>query len=459
MRLTLDIRPDLAALMAAEIAAGERAVTAAVREAGTGLKLGWRGQITGAGLGARLANSIRSEVFPKAGASLNAAAVVWSKAPVIIGAHDAGPLIRARNGLWLAIPTPAAGKALGGRRITPAAWERRTGLRLRFVYRRTGPSLLVAPAGSSAHRCDGGADLPAGAAGQAAEAARSGAGRRAGARGGAGADRGELGGDDDGRPPVASVATRRQAACQLSAYSAAKVRWLKTSTLEPGAPTGPSSSAWSSGSSSSLKRASSERARSSSISTRSSQPLSSRQVAEAARTRCGHLVRFLLALPQKLPRALHAFGRVDLAELPAFVAHLRSHLEELRLQRAEIRMAPKMLEALAHAVELALQAEAAVSVGGMRRLVGLRDVPHRDPEASMRVLQTHHPIVHRDKEAEAEKEQRQGELDGRPGVGRDTAQADIEPEPGGEADCSGEAPDRHRQRQGTGWTRASRAAR
>ena len=120
MKLTLDIRPDLASLMAAEIAAGERAVTAAVREVGGGLKLAWRGQITGAGLGARLANSIRSEVFPKAGASLNAAAVVWSKAPVIIGAHDAGPLIRARNGLRLAIPMPAAGKVLGGKRITPA---------------------------------------------------------------------------------------------------------------------------------------------------------------------------------------------------------------------------------------------------------------------------------------------------------------------------------------------------
>ena len=144
MKLTLDIRPDLAAMMAAEIAAGERAVTAAMREAGAGLKLAWRGQIVGAGLGARLANSIRSEVFPTAGVSLNAAAVVWSKAPVIVGAHDAGPLIRSRNGFWLAIPTPAAGKALGGRRITPAAWERKTGLRLRFVYRRTGPSLLVA---------------------------------------------------------------------------------------------------------------------------------------------------------------------------------------------------------------------------------------------------------------------------------------------------------------------------
>jgi len=144
MRLKIDISPDLVGMMSAEIAAGERAVTAAVREAGARLKLGWRGQITGAGLGARLANSIRSEVFPNAGVSLNAAAVVWSKAPVIIGAHDAGPLIRAKNGLWLAIPTPAAGKALGGRRITPAAWERKTGFRLRFIYQRTGPSLLVA---------------------------------------------------------------------------------------------------------------------------------------------------------------------------------------------------------------------------------------------------------------------------------------------------------------------------
>jgi hypothetical protein len=80
------------------------------------------------------------------GTSLNAAALVWSKAPVIVGAHDTGPLIRSKTGFWLAIPTPAAGRAPGGRRITPLAWERRTGLRLRFVYRRTGPSLLVAEA-------------------------------------------------------------------------------------------------------------------------------------------------------------------------------------------------------------------------------------------------------------------------------------------------------------------------
>ena len=144
MKLKLDIDPDIVAMMAAEVAAGERAVTAAMREAGTGLKTAWRMQITGAGLGRRLANSIRNKNFPRSGESLNAATLVWSKAPVIISAHDTGPLIRSKDGFWLAIPLPAAGKSTRGGRITPGEWERRRGLRLRFVYRRTGPSLLVA---------------------------------------------------------------------------------------------------------------------------------------------------------------------------------------------------------------------------------------------------------------------------------------------------------------------------
>ena len=144
MRLKLDIDPDIVAMMAAEVAAGERAVTAAMREAGTGLKTAWRTQITGAGLGRRLANSIRNQNFPRSGESLDAAALVWSKAPVIVGAHDTGPLIRSKNGFWLTIPTAAAGKSRRGGGITPGEWESRTGLRLRFIYRRSGPSLLVA---------------------------------------------------------------------------------------------------------------------------------------------------------------------------------------------------------------------------------------------------------------------------------------------------------------------------
>jgi hypothetical protein len=54
-------------------------VTAAVREAGIGLKTAWRSQITGAGLGQRLANTIRSELYPKGKPSLNTAALVWSR--------------------------------------------------------------------------------------------------------------------------------------------------------------------------------------------------------------------------------------------------------------------------------------------------------------------------------------------------------------------------------------------
>lgn len=144
MKLGLDITPDLVAVMAAEIKAGEKAVSVAMREASRDLKSVWRGQIIQAGLGRRLANSIRSQTYPKAGESLNAAALVWSKAPEIVGAHDAGPLIRSKDGFWLAIPTAAAGTGRNGGRITPGEWERRRGLRLRFVYRRRGPSLLVA---------------------------------------------------------------------------------------------------------------------------------------------------------------------------------------------------------------------------------------------------------------------------------------------------------------------------
>jgi hypothetical protein len=139
MKLKIAFDPDIVALMQTEIAAGEKAVSAAMREAGTSLKSAWRTQITGAGLGTRLGNSIRLATFPRTSDSLSAAALVWSKAPVIIGAHDTGPLIRSKDGFWLAIPTPAAGPGLRGGRITPGEWERRTGLRLRFIYRRRGP--------------------------------------------------------------------------------------------------------------------------------------------------------------------------------------------------------------------------------------------------------------------------------------------------------------------------------
>ncbi len=144
MKLDLSLTGDIVNVMRAEILAGEKAVTTAMRVAGAGLKSDWRAQITRARLGQRLANTIRSKTYPAAGDSLEAAALIWSNAPQIIGAHDTGPLIRSKDGFWLAIPTPAAGKGTRGKALTPGEWERRRGLRLRFVYRRGGPSLLVA---------------------------------------------------------------------------------------------------------------------------------------------------------------------------------------------------------------------------------------------------------------------------------------------------------------------------
>jgi hypothetical protein len=144
MKLDLSVTGDIVTAMRAEILAGEKAVTTAMRAAGNGLKSDWRAQITRARLGQRLSNTIRSKTYPAAGESIEAAALVWSKAPQIIGAHDTGPLIRSKDGFWLAIPTPAAGKGTRGKTLTPGDWERRRGLRLRFIYRRNGPSLLVA---------------------------------------------------------------------------------------------------------------------------------------------------------------------------------------------------------------------------------------------------------------------------------------------------------------------------
>ena len=95
--IKMEILGDIGAIMAAEIKVGERAVSKAVTEAGTNVKTAWRAQITGAGLGQRLARTIRSEQFPKGKTSLNAAALVWSKAPVIVGAHDTGLLIATEN--------------------------------------------------------------------------------------------------------------------------------------------------------------------------------------------------------------------------------------------------------------------------------------------------------------------------------------------------------------------------
>jgi hypothetical protein len=145
MRLTAAIQGDLQAFLKAELRGAEWAVTSGVRAATNGLKADLRAQVTSAGLGQRLANTWRSRIYPEGQQSLGAAGYVWSKAPNLIRLYDEGAIIRSQQGLYLAIPTPAAGRFADRRqKITPGAWERIHGIRLRFIYRRSGPSLLVA---------------------------------------------------------------------------------------------------------------------------------------------------------------------------------------------------------------------------------------------------------------------------------------------------------------------------
>lgn len=150
MKLSMSVT-NLADLMRKEVEDGEKAVTASISAAGKKLQTDWRDQVTNAGLGQRLARTIRMQTYPKGQPSLNAATLVWTRAPVILDAHDSGALIRSKHGFWLAIPTEAAGRGRGGKRETPGEWEARTGLRLIFVYRRGQPSLLIAEARLSKH--------------------------------------------------------------------------------------------------------------------------------------------------------------------------------------------------------------------------------------------------------------------------------------------------------------------
>lgn len=145
MRVELRVDGDLTAELQAETRAAERAVTTGVVRTGVGLKAAWRTQVTGAGLGQRLANTIRANRYPRSEDSINAASLVFSRAATIVDAFDREALIRSKHGFYLAIPTAEAGTRGAGRaRITPGGWERRTGLRLRFVYRPGRHSLLVA---------------------------------------------------------------------------------------------------------------------------------------------------------------------------------------------------------------------------------------------------------------------------------------------------------------------------
>ena len=142
MKFVTTIARSLQADMQAELRDLERAVTTGTKVAGQGLKIELRRQVTSAGLGQRLANSWRDKHYPNQ--KLDAASLVYTKAPQIIRAFDEGAVIRSRRGRFLAIPTEnAPRKGTDGRRISPSTFPEHRFGPLRFVPRQSGPSLLV----------------------------------------------------------------------------------------------------------------------------------------------------------------------------------------------------------------------------------------------------------------------------------------------------------------------------
>ena len=142
MKLVAALARSLQADMQVELRTIERAVTTGTRDAGRGLKTELRRQVGSAGLGQRLANSWRDKHYPNQ--RLDAASLVYTKAPQIIRAFDEGALIRSGRGRFLAIPTEnAPRKGTDGRRIRPSTFPEHRFGPLRFVPRSSGPSLLV----------------------------------------------------------------------------------------------------------------------------------------------------------------------------------------------------------------------------------------------------------------------------------------------------------------------------
>jgi hypothetical protein len=144
--LTIDRRAldaEKERLVRGVLRAGKHTITEATKVLERDLEALTRSAVPG-----RLWRAWKSDVFPK-GAAL-------AREPVGVvyvngGARSRGAIsfftrpgrIKGRSGQYLAIPTPAAGSRGRGRDLTPKEWERRTGAKLRFVYRRGKPSLLV----------------------------------------------------------------------------------------------------------------------------------------------------------------------------------------------------------------------------------------------------------------------------------------------------------------------------
>lgn len=133
----------------AYLSAGTKAVSRTARELERKLEAATQAAVPG-----KLWRAWQSSAFPKSGPAKNPTATIWLKGRA--DGRTGGAVtfwtqpgaIRGSRGQYLAVPLPAAGSRGRSRDLTPGEWERRTGQRLRFVYRTGNYSLLVATGGT-----------------------------------------------------------------------------------------------------------------------------------------------------------------------------------------------------------------------------------------------------------------------------------------------------------------------
>jgi len=137
MRIVAALQGNLENEMKAEFKAATEGVVRGINRAGEETKTALREQLRNAGM-SKLEKTWRSKFYENG--RIDAAAAVWSKAPKITKAFDVGMTIRAKNGVYLAIPTFK--RKHGRNRVSPKNWPSAWG-KLLFIPGRNGKNPLL----------------------------------------------------------------------------------------------------------------------------------------------------------------------------------------------------------------------------------------------------------------------------------------------------------------------------
>lgn len=145
MLLRMALEGDLAAAMAAQEARIERAMRLAADVTGEAVKGRIRRDALAAGLGPRLASTVRHKVYPERGGTMRPAVVISFKAQNVWQGVVESVVIRpGERKRFLAIPTEHCPARIFNKRPTPALYRRRYGeKRLGFVALEGGGGMLV----------------------------------------------------------------------------------------------------------------------------------------------------------------------------------------------------------------------------------------------------------------------------------------------------------------------------